>query len=68
MHMNIAENSRVVDLVSDIVTSADRLQRDLGQVETKTTLYQEIREIRRSLNQLDGELRTGPVNTTGDAC
>jgi hypothetical protein len=66
--MNIAENSRVVDLVSDIVTSADRLQRDLGQVEAKTTLYQEIREIRRSLNQLDGELRTGPVNTTGDAC
>jgi hypothetical protein len=66
--MNGAENSRVADLVTEIVTSADRLQRDLTQVAAKTTLYREIREIRRSLNQLDGELRTGPVDTTGDAC
>ncbi len=60
--------TRTAELVENIANLAEQLQQDVDQEASKQPVFSDIREIRRSLNTLEQELRGETISTTGDAC
>lgn len=62
------EITKVNELTSDMATTVERLQNEIDRVETPKPVFEDIRNMRRSLNALERELRDEPVTFRGDAC
>jgi len=55
------------ELAGELVDSVERLREDMYEGIDNRSLWVDIREVRRSLNVLEQELRNGGAWTKGDA-
>ena len=62
------EATKTAVLADDIAALGEQLSRDLEFSQSKKPAFSDIRELRRLLNTLEGELRDEARNTRGDAC
>jgi hypothetical protein len=60
--------TRASELVEHMARLVDRLEQDIDREDARQPAFSEIRELRRSLNTLEQELRGETVSTIGDAC
>lgn len=55
------------EIVGELVQSVERLREDMHGGTDNRSLWADIREVRRTLTVLEGELRNESISTKGDA-